>query len=79
MVHPHAHHGQRPHVWGPPQYKYYGPVKQNDPSIFEFVVRRFFGHFIVQSKSARCLIIFYGSESYSVYFKMIAKFHRKPM
>ena len=27
---PHAHHGQRPHEWDLPQYKYYGPVEQKD-------------------------------------------------
>ena len=28
----HAQHGQRPHEWGPPQCKYYGSVKHNDPA-----------------------------------------------
>ena len=29
---PHVPHGQRPQEWGPPQCKYYGSVKHDDPS-----------------------------------------------
>ena len=32
----HVQHGQRPQEWGPPQCKYYGSVKHNDPAAYRY-------------------------------------------
>ena len=30
-------HGQRPQEWSPPQFKYYGSVKHNDPADLSYL------------------------------------------